>query len=63
VAIECCREAWFVVDRLRHWGHEPKLVDTTRVKQLGIGHRRRKSDRIDAEVLARAVVDGDVSGR
>jgi transposase len=55
VAIECCREGWYVVDRLRQWGHQPELVDTTRVKQLGIGHHRRKNDRIDAEVLARAV--------
>lgn len=55
VAIEACREAWSVHDRLRNAGHEPVLVDTTRVKQLGIGAHRRKTDRIDAEVLARAL--------
>jgi len=55
VAIEACREAWFVADLLRGWGHEPVLVDTTRVKQLGIGAHGRKTDRIDAEVLARAL--------
>ncbi len=55
VAIEACREAWFVADLLRSWGHEPVLVDTTRVKQLGIGAHGRKTDRIDAEVLARAL--------
>jgi transposase len=60
VAIECCRESWFVLERLRHWGHEPELVDTTRVKQLGIGHHRRKNDRIDAEVLARAVEENRI---
>jgi len=55
VAIEACREAWFVADLLRSWGHEPVLVDTTRVTQLGIGAHGRKNDRIDAEVLARAL--------
>jgi len=55
VAIEASRDAWFVMLQLRKWGHLPVLVDTTRVKQLGIGHHRRKNDRIDAEVLARAV--------
>lgn len=52
VAFEACREAWHVADRLRHWGHEPLMVDTTRVKQLGIGQHGRKNNRIDAEVLA-----------
>jgi hypothetical protein len=37
VAIEACREAWFVEAGLRRWGKEPVLVDTTRSKQLGIG--------------------------
>ena len=55
VAIEACREAWFIERRLREWGHEPLVVDTTRVKQLGVGQHKRKNDRIDAEVLARAV--------
>jgi transposase len=34
------------------------MVDTTRCRQLGIGQHRRKTDRIDAEVLARAVERG-----
>lgn len=60
VAIEPCREVWHVERRLREWGHEPLVVDTTRVKQLGIGHHNRKTDRIDAEVLARAVEKGGI---
>ena len=60
VAIEACREAWHIERRLREWGHEPLVVDTTRVKQLGVGQHKRKSDRIDAEVLARAVEMGAV---
>ncbi len=55
VAVEACRKAWSVHDRLRNAGHEPVLVDTTRVKQIGIGAHGRKTDRIDAEVLARAL--------
>jgi transposase len=58
VAIEACREAWVIHDQLTAWGHTVLLVDTTRVKQLGIGQHGRKNDRIDAEVLARAVERG-----
>ena len=42
------------------WGHEVLLVDTTRVGKLGIGQHGRKTDRIDAEVLARAVESGHI---
>jgi transposase len=54
VAIEACREAWYLHARLTGWGNHVLLVDTTRSRQLGIGHGR-KTDRIDAEILARAV--------
>lgn len=60
VAIEASREAWHVEARLRAWGHEPVIVDTTRVKRMGIGQHGRKTDRIDAEVLARAVAAGRI---
>ena len=39
---------------LRH-PDEVLLIDTTRSRKLGIGQHRRKNDRIDAEVMARAV--------
>lgn len=55
VAIEACREAWHVHDVLKSWGQEVQLVDTTRARQLGIGHHKRKNDRIDAGVLALAI--------
>lgn len=55
VAIEACREAWHVHDVLTRWGHDVLLVDTTKSRTLGIGRHGRKNDRIDAEVLARAV--------
>ena len=60
IAIEACREAWHVRDQLMEWGHEVLLVDTTRVGKLGIGQHGRKTDRIDAEVLARAVESGHI---
>lgn len=58
VAVEACREAWHVMDQLREWGHSPVLVDTTRVRQVGVGQHKRKNDRIDAEALARALAEG-----
>ena len=60
VAIESCREAWHVHDLLSSWGNQVLLVDTTRSRQLGIGQHGRKTDRIDAEVLARAVERGGI---
>jgi len=58
VAIEASREAWFVHDTLTGWGHQVTLVDTTRVRELGIGHHKRKNDRIDAGILAVAIEKG-----
>lgn len=55
VAIEACREAWHVHDVLTKNGHEVLLIDTTRVKRLGVGHHGRKRDCLDAEVFAHAV--------
>jgi transposase len=55
VAIEACREAWFVHDLLTSWGNEVLILDTTRTRQLGVGQHGRKTDRIDAEVIARAL--------
>ncbi|HMA95098.1 MAG TPA: IS110 family transposase [Polyangiaceae bacterium] len=60
VAIEACRQAWFVHDLLVEWGNEVLVVDTTRSRQLGIGQHGRKTDRIDAEVLARALESGRI---
>src|SRR4029077_1148192 len=60
VLFEAGRSGWHVHDRLAEWGHEPRMLDTTRAKQLGIGQHRRKTDRIDAETLARALEVGRV---
>jgi transposase len=60
VVFEACREAWYLHDLLTGWGHEVWVVDTTRVRQIGIGQHKRKNDRIDAEKLARAGESGRV---
>lgn len=60
VVFEASREAWFVHDLLVEWDNQAVMVDTTRVKRLGIGQHGRKTDRIDAEVLARALERGGI---
>ena len=60
VLFEAGRSAWHVHDMLMQWGHVPLVLDTTRAKQLGIGQHGRKTDRIDAEVLARALEAGRI---
>lgn len=55
IAIEACREAWHIHDVLTKNGHRVLLIDTTRVKRLGVGQHGRKRDRLDAEVFAHAV--------
>jgi transposase len=60
VAFEAGRDAWFVHDLMLEWRNEVVVVDTTRVKQLGVGHHGRKTDRLDAEALARAVERGGI---
>jgi transposase len=60
VVFEAGRDAWRVHALLKQWGHQPRMVDTTRVKQLGIGVHGKKTDRIDAETLARALEVGRI---
>jgi transposase len=55
IGFEASREAWHLHDVLRSWGHEPKIVDTTRLKLIGVGQHSRKNDALDAECIARAV--------
>lgn len=60
VAIEACREAWAVCAKLKEWGKEPVLVDTTRVGRLGVGYHGRKTDELDAKVLAMALYENHI---
>jgi transposase len=60
IAIESCRDSGWVYEHLTGLGHEVVVVDTTRARSIGIGQGRRKTDRRDAEALARAVARGVV---
>ena len=61
VGFEACREGWHVHDTLKEWGHRPRMLDTTRIRQIGVGQHRRKNDAIDAEAIALAVESGRVA--
>lgn len=37
IAFEASREGRHVHDKLVSWGHEPKMIDTTRVRAMGLG--------------------------
>jgi transposase len=60
VAFEACREGWHLHDKLQGWGHGPRMLDTTRIRQIGVGQHKRKNDAIDAEVIALAVESGRI---
>jgi transposase len=60
VAFEAAREAWHVHDTLKGWGHQPKIVDTTRLQTIGMGQHKRKNDALDAEHIAIAVDQGRI---
>jgi transposase len=36
VAFEACREGWHVHDKLAEWGHDPRMLDTTRIRRIGV---------------------------
>lgn len=60
IAFDASREGWHVHDTLVSWGHDAKMIDTTRVRAMGVAHHRRKNDALDAEVAARAVDQGRI---
>ncbi len=60
VAFEASREGWHVHDVLVGWGQQPVMLDTTRVRQIGVGQHGRKTDALDAEAIAVALDAGRV---
>lgn len=52
VVLETCSEAFRVADMALSLGHEVKVVPSTLVRSLGVGARRIKTDRRDAQVLS-----------
>jgi transposase len=52
VVVETCAEAFGVADAALALGHEARVVPATLVRTLGVGARRNKTDRRDAQVLS-----------
>ena len=54
VIMETCSESLFVADAARECGHDVRVVPATLVRALGVGSRRTKNDRRDAQILCEA---------
>jgi transposase len=52
VVLETCAEAFAVADAALSVGHEVRVVPGSLVRSLGVGARRTKNDRKDAQVLS-----------
>lgn len=52
VILETCSEAFGVADLAMEYGHDVRVVPASLVKSLGVGARRTKTDRRDAQVLS-----------
>jgi transposase len=50
--LETCSEAFRIADLALSYGHEVRVVPATLVRSLGVGARRIKTDRRDAQVLS-----------
>ncbi len=53
VIIETCSQAFSIADQAKAIGHDVRVVPSTLAPALGVGERRTKNDRRDAEVLSR----------
>jgi transposase len=53
VIVETCTQAFAIADQARALGHDPRVVPATLAPALGVGERRTKNDRRDAEALSR----------
>jgi transposase len=53
VIIETCTQAFSIADQAKAVGHDVRVVPSTLAPALGVGERRTKNDRRDAEVLSR----------
>jgi transposase len=52
VVVETCSEAFGIADAALGLGHEVRVVPGTLVRSLGVGARRLKTDRRDAQILS-----------
>ena len=54
VIIEACTQAFAIADQAKALGHQVRVVPSTLAPALGVGARRTKTDRRDAETLSSA---------
>lgn len=54
VIIETCTQAFSIADQAKRYGHDVRVVPSTLAPALGVGARKTKNDRRDAEALSRA---------
>jgi transposase len=54
VIIETSTQSFAIADQARQAGHDVRIVPATLVRLLGVGERRTKNDRRDAEALSQA---------
>jgi transposase len=52
IVLETCSEAFAVADGALAAGHEVRVVPASLVRSLGVGSRRTKTDRRDAQILS-----------
>ncbi len=52
VIMETCAEAFAIADIALEYGHEVRVVPASLVRSLGVGARKTKTDRRDAQVLS-----------
>lgn len=52
VVLETCSEAFAIADGALEAGHEVRVVPASLVRSLGVGARRTKTDRRDAQILS-----------
>jgi transposase len=54
VIVETCAESFRIADQVLELGHEVRVVPATLARSLGVGARRTKTDRRDAQALSEA---------
>ena len=62
VILETCAEAFHVAEQARAAGHDVRVVASVLVRALGVGARRTKTDKRDAQVLSEVSTRVDLGG-
>jgi transposase len=62
VILETCAESFHVAESARASGHDVRVVAATLVRALGVGSRRIKTDKRDAQILSEVSTRIDLKG-